>query len=222
MKTFKDFRDKHRNEDIYVLGSGPTLNHIPPRFWDNKTIVAVNHGALRMMNRKPDYMVTKYHHHALEYLEEHPESTIVVTRYNTGNHNEPGVISDPRLVVLEHPHNTCEKWSIDQWPPVGQFLATYSSITTAMHWAAHLGAANIVLAGHDCGWVDEEGRVPGYRVNEDGTDASDTDNVFWRSFNSQSIMVKQGLQDRYGCTVTSVNPWINLNLEGHTWRGVTR
>lgn len=220
MRTAEDFRNIHPGSDIYVLGSGPTLNYIPSRFWNNKIIVTVNDGAVLRMDRKPDYLVTKYHHHALEFLGKYPESVTVVTKHNTGNLHDSNMLSDSRLVIIEHPHNTCEGWGLDQWPADGRFVATFSSITTAMHWAAHLGAANIILAGHDCGWIDEEGRVPGYRTHDDGSDASDTDSGLWGWFNSQSILVKQALQEQYGCTVTSVNPWINLNLEGHTWRGV--
>lgn len=218
--TPDEFENRHAGADIYVLGSGPTLEHIPPAFWRGKLVVTTNHGGTRYLEDDPPYMVTKYHHHAAAYAEEHPGSVIVVTRYNTGNHNEARLEDGP-YVILDHPHNTCEKWTPEEWPKPGEFLATYSSITTAMHWAAHLGAANIILAGHDCGWIDGTGRVPGYRAASNGGDASDTDSVFWAAFNGQSVLVKEELSARYGCTITSVNPWINLHLEGHTFRGAT-
>jgi hypothetical protein len=212
------YLNRHAGEDIYVLGSGPTLQHTPARFFNNKITVSANAGPLKVLP-SVTYMVTKYHEEAWRIHAERPDITVVTTRHNTGNHNSKRLENAP-FTIVDHPHNTCAKWHPDQWPPEGQFLATWSTITTAIHWAAHLGAANIILCGHDCGWIDGMGRIPMYRVHE-GKEAHDTDSVWWYAWTIQTQQVKTELQERYGCTITSVNPWINLNLEGHAWIGVT-
>ena len=65
--------------------------------------------------------------------------------------------------------------------------------------------------------IDNAGRVPGYREAADGVDDDDGDQHFWRGFDRQSREVKSELESRYGCNVVSINPFINLNLEGHRW-----
>jgi hypothetical protein len=207
----EEYRDVLAGEDVYVLGSGPSLNHIPASFFAGKHIVTANHGAMSVVDPwDVDFMVTKYHAHAYEYAEQFPDMPIVVTRYNTGNYNDPRLEDDDRLIIVEHPHNTCGDWTAEQWPADGEFIATWSTITTAMHWAAHIGAANIIMAGHDCGYLDADGRVGGY--------GSDHDHEWWPGFDAQSRVVKEELSRRYGCSIVSINPFINMNLEGHSWR----
>jgi hypothetical protein len=200
--------------DIYVLGSGPSLQHIPLDFWQGKVIVSTNHGCT-LRGIKPDYLVTKYHHHAREYAERFPASRTVVTRHDRGDVNQPQIEPGP-WIVLDHDQNLCERWD-GQWPEPGKFLVTFSTITTAMHWAMHLGARNVILAGHDCGWIGESGRVDGYRRDSEGH-GRDDDSHLWSTFSAQTALVKQQLWLRFGVTVTSVNPFINLALEGHEYR----
>lgn len=214
----RDYRDRHKGADIYVLGSGPSLNHVKPSFFDGKTIVTANHGPMRVLDRV-DYLVTKYHRHAYEYLLHYPGIPVVTTRHDLGNSYREPIRNDNPFIVLDHPNNTGDLWNASQWPTdPDHFIATWSTICTAMHWAAYLGAANIIMVGHDCGHIDDAGRVPGYREAADGVDDDDGDQHFWRGFDRQSREVKSELESRYGCNVVSLNPFINLNLEGHRWR----
>lgn len=215
------YRNLHAGEDIYVIGSGPSLNHFGDidRMFARKRIVSCNHGMSRAMRRLPDYLVTKYHQHAYEYLEWFPDVPVVVTRYDRGNRVREHLSDDVPFIVVDHPDNTGMTWNAGEWPSdASQFIATWSTITTAMHWAAHLGAANIVLVGHDCGHIDDVGRVPGYRQAADGLEDDDGDRDYWRGFDLQSRQVKRELERRYGCNVVSLDPFINRNCEGHTFR----
>lgn len=199
--------------DIYVLGSGPSLQHIPAAFWEGKVIVSTNHGCTHL-GITPDWLVTKYHHHAREYAERFT-SKIAVTRHNCGDLSQPVIEAGP-WTILDHDANLCERWT-GQWPEPGKFLVTFSTITTAMHFAVHLGASNVILAGHDCGWIDQSGRVEGYRQDSDGRSDND-DAHLWGVFSQQTAEVKRQLWTRYGVTVTSVNPFVNFGLEDHEYR----
>jgi len=214
----RNHRGRFAGRDIYVLGSGPTLNHIPPRFFDRKVLVAANHGAMTVLDRVA-YLVTKYHRHAWEYAERWPDIPVVTPRGDLGRIGLNDLPGDAPFIVVPHNNNTGDTWTLADWPtdPDG-IVATWSTICTAMHWAAYLGAANIIMVGHDCGWIDESGRVPGYRQSADGVADEDGDSPMWGGFDAQSRMVKSELVARYGVTVTSVNPWINLALEGHSYR----
>jgi hypothetical protein len=213
----EDHRDRFAGRDVYVFGSGPSLNHIDPSFFDDKIVVTANHGATLTVDRV-DYLVTKYHRHAYEYLEKFPGTPIVVTRGNTGLEFGPHLPDDAPFIVVEHNNNTCQSWNLSQWPEHG-LVATWSTITTAMHWAAHIGAANIIMVGHDLGHIDQAGRIPGYRQAADGVADDDGDRHMWRGFDEQSRLVKAELLRRYDSlkNVVSLLPFINANMEGHAW-----
>ena len=211
-------RDRYKGQDIYVIGSGPSLNHIPASFFNNKILVSANHGSMKVLDRV-DYLVTKYHRHAWEYQEWWPHIPTVVPRCEVGDKFGLQLPANSPFIVVETNHNTYDKWTAADWPTEpNALIATWSTIATAMHWAAHLGAANIIMVGHDCGHIDETGRVPNYREEADGVLNDDGESWMWQQFDQQSRIVKAELMQRYSCTVTSLNPFINMNLEGHGWR----
>ena len=215
--TLGDFADRHAGQDVYVLGSGPSLNHLDPAFFAGKVTVSTNHGSLLILDRV-DYLVTKYHRHAWEYADQWPNIPVVTTRHDTGVFSGGRLGDETPFLVVEHNDNTCDKWTPDQWPTAG-LVATWSSITTAMHFAAHLGAANILMVGHDLGHIGGAGRIPGYRQRADGVADDDGDQHMWATFDRQSQQVKRELLARYEGlrNVVSVLPFINANMEGHHW-----
>jgi len=66
------------------------------------------------------------------------------------------------------------------------------------------------MVGADCGTLDGEHRVAGY---PDG-------DKLWVLYNEHHALMKAWLQREYDVTVYSLNPFINFNLEGHTFKGV--
>ncbi|GAH32284.1 unnamed protein product, partial [marine sediment metagenome] len=38
----EDIRDKYKNEEIYIVGRGPSLDDFPDDFFDNKIMITVN------------------------------------------------------------------------------------------------------------------------------------------------------------------------------------
>ena len=55
-KSHKELKNKHPNLDIYVVGSGPSLNHIDKSFFNNKIVIGVNRVA---KNVRCNYIVAK-------------------------------------------------------------------------------------------------------------------------------------------------------------------
>ena len=214
------YRDQFLGRDIYVLGSGPSLNHLSPRFFDGKIVVGANHGCMKVVDTAT-YIVTKYHRHAEENVLRWPTIPMVVPRHNSGQWSQERMRDDAPFIVVDTNDNPCERFTGNDWPDDPDALvASWSTITTAMHWAAYLGARNIVLAGHDCGWIDTAGRVPGHRQEADGVTDDDGDSFMWEAFDAQSRIVKAELLRRYPGlqSITSMNPFLNMNIEGHRWR----
>lgn len=198
--------------DVYVIGSGATLDWFPAGFFDGRIVVGANAGCLSA-GITPQFVVTKYHEEAWRLHSERPEIPVAVSRYQCGNRNTERISDDCPFIVLEHPHNTCEKWSEADWPAAGGFVASWSTITTAMHFAAHLGASTIIMVGHDCGTLDAAARLEGYYDRAE----RDIDAEMFPVFDRQSRMVKACLERQYGCSVVSMLPFINANMEGHRW-----
>jgi hypothetical protein len=78
-----------------------------------------------------------------------------------------------------------------------------------MHFAAYLGARFIVLAGADCGVLDDRDAVDGYAPGDPKP---------FPVWEQQLPKVARKLRSM-GVGVVSLNPFVNLALEGHRFRG---
>ena len=68
-----------------------------------------------------------------------------------------------------------------------------------------------MLVGADCGQIDGEDRVAGYIPGD----------KLWTLYNQHHKLMKDYLEANYPVNIHSLNPFINLNLEGHTFKGVS-
>jgi hypothetical protein len=207
----EDLASAHYGETIWVLGSGPSLNFLSPQFFDDKTTVATNFSAQRL-GFVPDYVFSHYHHDTLDLL---PHSDIAVTlARDTVTQQEWQGDKPEELVLIEQDNYNPpgSSWNpLTTHPPKPHSLAYgSSSLHGSMHLAAWLGAKHIVMVGADCGTLDGEHRVEGY---PDG-------DKLWVLYNEHHALMKAWLQREYDVTVYSLNPFINFNLEGHTFKGV--
>ena len=106
-----------------------------------------------------------------------------------------------------------------------KLVVSFSTITTAIHLAAFLGAANIVLVGHDCGTLDGHTNVGGYHTPASLSlawgphhDAAKTAYTKWLGVIEQdTVRLKTLINEAYSCNVVSLNPFINFRLEGHSY-----
>lgn len=208
-----DLEGLHRGETVWVLGSGPSLSYIEPSFFADKVTIGVN--LVTQQYAPTTYSVTKYHELAQQLIDAgvaaERATRVVVSLHQHGNCAKPTTDLDrPDCWVFEHNDNPGEDLSRWTWPADGGLVSSHSSIGSALHLAAHLGARFCVLVGHDCGVIDDEQHIRGYtRATRD---------ALWKqypSFERQSILIKQELHQRYGMEVHSLNPFINFNLEGH-------
>ena len=107
--------------------------------------------------------------------------------------------------------------------PVGReeelgLVVSYSTITSAIHLAAFMGAANILLVGHDCGRVDGELKFAGYFESDFQQSNPGFYEQFIGNIEPQTLVLRDRIGEVYGgCRVYSLNPWVNLGLEGHRW-----
>jgi hypothetical protein len=201
---------KHDGETAFVIGSGKTLDYYDPAFFEDKLTIGVNHGWSLRLDRV-DYMVTKYHPIAKAWVESERVGTMVVTRGLRG-HRNLAPLTDERMIVVDHNENTVERWDGD-WPDEG-LVATHSSITTAMHLSAVLGARSLVMVAADCGTLDDDTNSEGH-VNERAHASEDVWRKKFESFDRQNEKVANILRQRYEVAVMSMLPFVTPNMEGH-------
>ena len=206
-----DLKNKHQGETIWVLGSGTTLSFIEPAFFDNKIVVSTNFSA-QVAGVKAQYVFSHYHADTATLIE--PSNYVVTLRRDTNTQNEwAGEIPD-NLIFCDQDSYTPpgSTWNpITSHTPREDSLAYgSSSIHGAMHLAAWLGASFIVLVGADCGTLDGGDRIEGYPAGHSP----------WALYNEHHRMMKTWLIEKYGLGVYSLNPFINFNLEDHTFKGV--
>jgi hypothetical protein len=208
LMDLQDFAGKHAGETAFVIGSGKSLDFYDASFFADRLTIGINHGWAEKLDRV-DYMVTKYHSGAHDWVGSDRVGVVVVTKHDRG-HLYLETLQDNRMLVVDHNDNTMEAWG-GEWPDSG-LVATHSSITTGMHLAAVLGVKSIVMVGADCGTFDDE-------TNRDGYGVSRNDNqkqVPWfRGFDRQNVIVANILRERYGINVVSLLPFVTPNMEGH-------
>ena len=70
---YTDFKGKHSGATVYVVGSGATLNYIPPGFLDDKVVVCINRSG-EALGLDQFYSVSHYHHDAHILADARPDS----------------------------------------------------------------------------------------------------------------------------------------------------
>jgi hypothetical protein len=207
--NLSELANRHEGETVWVLGSGHSLSFVSSQFFDDKITVGVNFSA-SLKGITPTYLFSHYHDNIVSEL--HNESIGVTLERDTLS-NKPWKEA-PDNVCL-YPHSESEPAGI-HWNPYSKpftpdtLVYGSSSLHGAMHLAAFTGARFIILVGADCGTLDGEHRISGYPEGE----------TPWDVYEEHHRTMKRWLKEHYGCEVYSLNPFINFNLEGHTFEGV--
>lgn len=213
MKNITELKGSLQGHDVYVIASGPSAGYVDPTFFDNKWSIGVNEVWRRF---KPDFLLRKEAARAREFADAARAmgAISVISRYDCGMYSRK-LNPDVCDYVFDHPDNA-KDGNIDLSPvddaESGRLVVSWSTITSAIHLAAYMGASNIVLVGHDCGRLDGGTNFTGYPPSLGGAE-------FYRrwlpAIEPQTIALRATLQEVYGCRVYSLNPFLNFGLEGH-------
>lgn len=208
MRTLESFKDIYKGQTIWVLGSGGSIDYLDPSFFDDKLCIGVNYVG-KAFNLQNYYTFSHYHEDSQEMAE---SSRFVFTPRKQHGNAEEWVGEVPANVVLFETHAGQPGESFDPFGkdnPIHGLIIGSTSIHGAMHLAAYMGAKHIVLVGADCGELNGKHRFTGYVQGD----------TPWELYNTQLSTMKQWLIEKYGCTVYSLNPFVNFNLEGVSFSG---
>ena len=196
----------HQGEDIYVIGSGPSCSYIEPEFFADRIAIGVNHAYKRF---PVNYVIMK------ENLSERTtDLPLIASRYAFGSHQHPENKAD---YIFSHHDNRNNKIKWQDLQPNGErFVVSNSTITSAIHIAAFMGARAVFLVGHDCCEIDGDLRFEGYnKLHEQKENAYRR----WVSeLEVQTMQVRDYIKREYGIPVHSINPFVSMRMEGHTIR----
>lgn len=159
MPRVSELRNRFPGEAVHVFGSGVELNQLDIDAFDGYITVAMNRVPL-VWPLEPTFALTKYHADARELLRDAHFDWLVVARGDRGylppeadEWTGPGYVFDHAPMM---PHGTFNV--AEHWPTSDDELVVGPTVQmTAMHFAAHLGAREIVM--HGC---TGHGHVDGY------------------------------------------------------------
>jgi uncharacterized Rossmann fold enzyme len=205
-----DLKNKHKGKDIYILGSGKSMEFFDPKFFEKRITIAVNNSFKNYL-KTVTYVCTKYHDVAKQIRDQNPEIIPVVTKHLHGQYVN-SVIRESGVVIAEHTNNRVIELRPTEWPAEEDVLVTSAStITTAMHLAAYMGAKTIFMCGNDLGHLDEEQNVQNHQ--------SEPMAKISKTWDEQNRQVKQELESRYNTRVYALLPFSSITLDGHKYEG---
>lgn len=210
--SIEKLKNIHSRDDIWILCSGPSLNFVDSSFFENKITIGVN----RVGKFFPcKYTVTK-DARGVEKLREKSDSIIILSEYDCGNTQRSKNKRYEGAYYFPHKHNigppTIESIGTDE------IVVSASTVTSAIHIAAYMGAKNIILCGHDCGFIDGNLSIEGYHEDLPPLqDKKQYERFITNDIELQTEKTVRALKKHYGCNIHSLNPFLNLGIRGHKY-----
>ncbi len=210
-KPITDLKNAHPGADIWIIAAGPSLDFVAPHFFRNRLTIGVN----SVYERFPcSYLVRKERAGAEEAFQSN--IPLILSEGNCGNHGERNEVSGPAY-YFSHRDNQHQEVDLSV---IGtdEIVVSWSTITSAIHVAAYMGAGTIFLCGHDCGTLDGNCTYQGYYP--DGYPDHDWYQRWVKKIGAQTRLVCKRLSEVYGCHIHSLNPFVDgFALEGHIFQG---
>lgn len=200
--------------DVYVIASGASAGFINPNFFANKYTIGINEAWTRF---DTDYLLRKENERtgdAWDYCKR-TGTQLIISKQSCGS-KQCGLNDLTKCHYwFDHEENGMKEVDLSV---VGtdKIVVSFSTITSGIHLAAYMGAANIILVGHDCGTIDGKQNFDGYPepIHQDGRKFYGR---FLQNIEPQTIAIRERIKEVYGCNIYSLNPFVNFGLEGHKY-----
>lgn len=220
MVNLSEYKNKLEGLDVWIVSAGPSLNHIDLNFFEGKTVFTI---CWMFQILKPTYVVTSDE----ECFNSAVEAGHVVITGKYDGTNECRSLNQEAKNIIIYKNLAWEgsrtgvgsPFYEDNLNNIGRedkIFVGCGTAVSAMHIAAYMGAKNIILCGQDCGWIDDEKYIKGYKLDYGVLDYTRLTNILQR-FSNGGKVVKERLKEVYGCNICSLNPFINFKLEGHKY-----
>ena len=191
--------------DIYVIGSGKSLDFINKEFFNNKVTIGLNYAHLYF---PCVYSVSHHFEHCQDMIDqgcitvvsEYKMAMTALEKHNTWLHGD--------YFWYKHKEQGFGVMDLGDFDNPEALACGGTIAVTGIHLAQRLGARSIILCGIDGGTIDGKMNYSGYN---DPTNVGHTIAV-------QPIIDQVCNKIREsGVGVYSLNPFTNFRLEGHTF-----
>lgn len=219
IKNIKELKDIHHDEDIYVVAAGASLDFIDESFFDGKIVIGINQVYKKY---RCDYLIRK----EVKFIKPSLDTgaKVIVSEYDSGNKYRgidalnTNKIEHENLYYFEHLENEHNKVDTSV---IGtdKLVVSFSTITSAIHLAAYMGAYNIYIVGHDCGTINGKSTFKGYydSIKDTPWQSWEQYKAWLKIIESQTIAVRNKLVKHYQCNIVSINPFVSFNLENNIY-----
>lgn len=213
MKTIEELYGIHQ-EDIWVIGSGSSLDHVSPSFFDNKYTVGVNR-IYKFFT--VDYLVIHHHHLAEAILAS--KSKLIVSEYEScimeGRRITERLNGEDDYYMYRHQPQGFMEVDYSVYGKKDMLIVGGTTVINAMSFAVHLGAANIILCGVDGGKLDGKINIDGYYDKQTVNNEQQIGHVLRTR---QLIQQFRDFIKTKGINVYTLNPFTNMGYEGHQFK----
>lgn len=225
VKYINELINKHKGNDIYVICSGKSLDFIDNSFFDNKITVGVNQSYKKF---EPTYLIRKDSKVLINAINTCKKTIHIISEGRDGAVNDfnKNIITtkfnnNNQIFLFKHLQNIHDVNENNVPKENDKLVVSYSTVTTAIHFAQKLGAKNIIIVGHDCGLINGEENFKGYHTEKTIAQKNKNEYIKWLGeIEKDTINLKKYLQKNYKINIYSLNPFINFNLEGNLFKKI--
>lgn len=221
MKNIRELKNKHKDEDIWIILAGSSLNYVSKDFFKGKTTIGLNnvyrhypctYAVMKDCNEAPKFT------RGIEQLN-NLKIPLIFAEYFKGYFNkDKNIVKHNNSYMFRH-NKRVEDFQIElDNLKDDEIIVSKSTVTSLMHIAAFMGAKNIMLCGHDCGRLDGNLYYDGY-MEKDWVSSENWSGIdSWMStIQIETQSVRAYLMEKYNCNIHSLNPFLNFGLEGHKY-----
>lgn len=213
--TITSLKNIHNNEDIYILGGGPSLNYIDINFFNNKTTIGIN----KIHKIIPcSYVIMKDVKGELHISDIPKETQMIIAKWSQGRRSEGSndlyikSITNRSYFVYDHVDWWPRTKDIDitmMTPKSNKLVNGMSTMISAIHMAAYMGAKNIFICGHDLKNIEGKQYIDNYNeYHYPKAELYDGNTYESQKCKFQTLVVCAKLRKEFGCNIVSINPRI--------------
>ena len=220
-KNISELKNKHKDEDIWIVLAGSSMNYVSDSFFKNKIVLCANqvykHYSCNYIVMK-DCMETPRYTRSVQECKEKGIPLIFSEYFKGDDSKELNTPDYENSYFFKHNSKRTEfDYNLENLKE-DEILSSKSTAASIIHIAAYMGAKNIILCGHDCGRLDGDMYYEGYMES----DWISSEN--WPGIDSHTSKIeietqklRLYLMETYDCNIHSLNPFLNFGLEGHNF-----
>lgn len=163
MRYINELKNKYKDSDIYVIGSGKSIDYLPLDYFDNKICIGVNYSYRKI---KCEYTVI-HHLSIADKIIKDNKTKLVCSMHERCRYDEQQVVINAPHYRYNHFNNEFHIINYAALDKEDMLICGNTTGINAIGLAYHLGAKNIILVGFDNGSINNETNYIGYYDKKD-------------------------------------------------------